>query len=69
MDEVRLKNAISAVKNTQAECKELAARCEELASRLEQLPAVPQLSARFLLTLALLFALAGVVIGTCLWLL
>lgn len=69
MDELRLKSTISAVKNTQDKFNELAERGKELDSQLSQLPAVPQLSARFLLTLAAVSALIGIVVGTCLWLL
>ncbi len=69
MDELRLKSTISAVKNTQDKFNELAERGKELDSQLSQLPAVPQVSARFLLTLALVAGLVGSVVGICLWLL
>lgn len=68
MDDLRLKNAISAVKNTQDRFNELAERGETLDSQLAQLAEVPQLSGRFLLALALVFVLIGIVVGVCLWL-
>lgn len=69
MDEHRLKSTISAVKNTQDKFNELVERGKELDSQLSQLPSVPQVSSRFLLTLALVAVLVGSVVAICLWLL
>jgi hypothetical protein len=63
MDEHRLKQTLAQVKSTQDKFDELSERGKELDEQLSQIPAIPNLSSRYVIVAALIITLVGVLIG------